>query len=65
MLIDINFRAYLADPTPAKLRKAKRRCDIPPAAVRATTMPNARFMLSPDAGHELFLDQPKAFLDGR
>lgn len=109
-LIDINFRAYLADTTPAKLRKAKRRCDIPPAALLnravvehatfgslgnwdfhatqheirvptlvlegektnlpieatrdwATTMPNARFVLIPDAGHELFLDQPKAFLD--
>lgn len=26
-------------------------------------MPNARFVLIPDAGHELFLDHPDAFLD--
>lgn len=33
-LIEINFRSYLAIPTPEKIRQAGRRCDIPAAAIR-------------------------------
>ncbi|MGI9166848.1 MAG: alpha/beta fold hydrolase [Pyrinomonadaceae bacterium] len=109
-LSDITFRLYLAVVTPAKLRHAASRCDIPPAAIRnrpvvdaatfasigewdfrpmlarlrlpalilegtetnvpldatrvwAAVMPNARLLLIPRAGHELFLDQPRAFAE--
>jgi proline iminopeptidase len=106
---DLVFRLYLARPTPAKLRHAQERCDIPPAAIRnrpvveaaalqslgdwdfrpllqglkvpalvlegtesnvplqgtrewANALSQGRLKLIPRAGHELFLDQPVAFL---
>jgi proline iminopeptidase len=108
-LIEINFRSYIARPTPEKFLQAARRCDIPPAAIKnryvvedgiydplgawdfhpiiarlrmpvlilegtdtsvpldgtrewAATIPTARLLLIPGAGHELFLDEPEAFL---
>jgi proline iminopeptidase len=111
--IDITFGTqYVAHPTASKLEEAKRRCDIPPAAIRnryvveaavfdehgslhnwdfrpmlsrfrvptlvmegtetavpldatrawAAAIPNARLLLIPGAGHELFLDEPVLFV---
>ena len=60
---DWDFRPKLEAISVPTLVMEGKRTNVPLDATRewAVVMPNARFLLVPDAGHEVFVDQPAAF----
>lgn len=60
-----DFRPMLAHLRMPVLVMEGTKTNVPLDATRewAATIPGARLLLIPDAGHEFFLDQPKAFLN--
>jgi proline iminopeptidase len=61
---DWDFRPAMAGLRAPALVLEGSKTVVPLAATRiwAATIPDARFLLIPDAGHEMFVDQPAAFL---
>ena len=60
---DWDFRPWLERIAVPTLVVEGQRSKVPLDATRewAVVMPNARLLLIPEAGHEVFVDQPEAF----